>query len=157
MKLYSMMYTQCLPLSLEEAWSFFSSPTNLQKITPPKLDFTITSDLVKSMYAGMIITYRIKVLLGLPLTWVTEITQVREPHYFIDEQRFGPYRFWHHQHFFREIENGVEMKDIVHYALYGSFFGSLIHKVVVQKELEDIFRFREKKLESLFGKIVSSR
>ena len=108
---------QRLPISVPEAWSFFSDPRNLPRITPPSLGLEVTSDLPGKMYPGMIVTYRVRPIPGVPVDWVTEITHVREPSLFVDEQRFGPYRFWHHEHHFREVEGGVEMVDLVLYAL----------------------------------------
>src|SRR6188768_892606 len=112
MKIYSLSRTQVLPISPEEAWKFFSSPENLLKITPGNMGFTILyASGGNRMYAGKIITYRIKVLPLYTTTWVTEITHLDEPHYFVDDQRFGPYALWHHQHHFKKVEHGVEMTD----------------------------------------------
>ena len=104
-----------IPITLTEAWSFFGQPENLAVITPPSLGLRVTSPPHEPMYSGMIINYTVSPILGLALPWVTEISHCREPHFFVDEQRLGPYRFWHHQHHFREVAEGVEMRDIVHY------------------------------------------
>jgi ligand-binding SRPBCC domain-containing protein len=149
MKLFSFEATQQLPIPLQEAWDFFSTPGNLKEITPPHMGFEITSGTPGKMYAGQMISYVVKPIAGIPLTWVTEITHVREPYYFVDEQRSGPYKIWHHEHLFRETNGGVEMRDLVHYALPA--FGSLMNKIFVRKELEKIFSFRKAKLEALFG------
>jgi len=119
MKSYHINFKQNLPISLAEAWDFFSSPLNLSKITPQDMTFKVTSDLNENtkMYPGMIITYKVSPLFGINLNWMTEITQVMPEKYFIDEQRFGPFKFWHHQHHFKSIPGGVEMTDILTYGL----------------------------------------
>jgi len=116
-QLFQIKQVQVLPIALAEAWTFFCDPRNLGAITPDWLCFDIRSEVPPCMYPGLIIEYRIKALAGLPMSWVTEITHVVAPNYFVDEQRFGPYRFWHQQHHFREVNEGVEMIDIVHYAM----------------------------------------
>lgn len=151
MKLYQLSRTQYLPISLEAAWQFFSSPNNLRLITPASLNFTITSDLPAKMYAGQLISYQVSPFLGIPVQWVTEITHVREPYYFVDEQRFGPYRMWHHQHIFTMTERGVEMQDLVHYVLPMGILGQLLHEVMIRKRLEEIFDFRYRILTERFG------
>ncbi|GFO55235.1 SRPBCC domain-containing protein [Geomonas sp. Red276] len=142
--------TQVIATTLAEAWRFFSRPDNLATITPPSMAFRVTSAPQQTMYPGMIITYKVSPVSGLPLTWVTEITHVEEPSFFVDEQRIGPYRFWHHQHHFREVEGGVEMRDIVHYQLP---FGPLALPVtwLVKRRLEGIFEYRVQAVERLFG------
>lgn len=106
------------------------------------------------VYAGQIIEYKVKPLLGIPVYWMTEITQVKDQEYFIDEQRFGPYRLWHHQHHFREIPGGVEMTDIVHYKIPLGLIGRLANRLFVRKKLEKIFHYRFGKVEELFGKFL---
>ena len=106
------------------------------------------------MYAGMILTYRVSPFLGIKLKWVTEITHVKEKEYFIDEQRIGPYSLWHHQHKIEVVENGVLMSDIISYKPPFGFFGSLINSVIIKKQLCEIFEYRRKALEKVFGKIV---
>lgn len=149
MKLYSLHRSQTLPMTLDEAWSFFSDPRNLALITPPSLNFRVTSELPASMYPGMIITYTVTPILNIPWKWVTEITHVAEPHYFVDEQRFGPYRFWHHEHHFRETAEGVEMMDLVIYGLPYGIAGK-IALPVIRKRLDGIFDFRRIWLEKRF-------
>lgn len=151
MKLHRMQKTQELPLTIEEAWSFFSDPRNLGQITPPSLGFRMTSpDIASEIHAGMIITYRIKPLPLVSLDWVTEITQARRPYLFIDEQRFGPYRFWHHQHHFEETATGVRTTDLVHYALPFGPLGRAAHSLVVHRQLRQIFEYRREALATLF-------
>lgn len=154
MNFYSIKRTHLLPISITEAWDFFSSPKNLQKITPPDMGFIITSDKTdaEKMYAGQIITYIIKPMLGIPVKWMTEITHVKEGEYFIDEQRFGPYKLWHHRHSFKQTPNGVEMTDVVNYVLPFGFIGSIAHALFVRKRVEYIFEYRKKVLDEMFVK-----
>ena len=146
--------TQTVPVSLEEAWGFFSDPRNLALITPPSLGFKIrTADLPAHVYEGLIITYTVTPLLNVPLKWVTEITHVREGEFFVDEQRMGPYAFWHHQHHFRAVDGGVEMRDIVHYAAPFGPLGDLAVRFQVRPKLAEIFRYRARVLERRYGKM----
>jgi ligand-binding SRPBCC domain-containing protein len=151
MRLFSLRTRQAVPIALDEAWAFFSDPRNLPAITPPSLGFEVTSELPDRMYAGLIISYRVRPLLGVPVTWVTEITHVDEPHHFVDEQRFGPYRFWHHQHHFRAIEGGTELLDIVHYAPPVSPTSVWVDRWMIAPKLKHIFEFRRQALERRFG------
>jgi ligand-binding SRPBCC domain-containing protein len=142
---------QQLPIGLQEAWEFFSNPANLKLITPPYMGFDILNEsLPGKIYPGMIIHYRVKPLLSIPMKWVTEITQVDPMHYFIDNQKSGPYTYWHHQHFFREIKAGVEMVDIVNYKAPFGVFGRVAEKTIVAKKVAEIFEFRKGRLEQLF-------
>ena len=152
-KIYSIKTVQNMPISLDEAWEFFSRPDNLKDITPSNLGFNIISKHHgERMYAGQIIEYIVKPILGIPLYWMTEITQVANHQYFIDEQRFGPYSLWHHQHHFKEIEGGVEMTDIVHYKIPFWFLGEIAHALFVKKQVKNIFEYRFIATESKFGK-----
>jgi len=153
MKPYQVTFTQKLPITLSEAWDFFSSPLNLAKITPEDMAFTVTSNFSASekMYPGMIITYKVAPVLGIKLNWMTEITQIMEGKYFIDEQRFGPYKFWHHQHHFKAVEGGTEMLDILTYGLPMGIFGQIANQVYVANKLQQIFSYRKKKVIELFG------
>lgn len=152
-KVYSLKTVQNLPVSLEKAWDFFSRPDNLKEITPSNLGFNIISrHQGDRMYAGQIIEYKVSPLLGIPLYWMTEITQVENLKYFIDEQRYGPYSLWHHQHHFKAIEGGVEMTDIVHYKVPFWFLGDIANVILVKSELRKIFDFRFRKAEDVLGK-----
>ena len=154
MSLKSKKCVQKLPISIQEAWNFFSSPLNLRAITPTEMGFTITSeDADAKMFPGMIISYTVRPLLGIPIEWVTEITQVKEHEYFIDEQRFGPYSFWHHKHFFKAVDGGTEITDVVHYKIPLGPIGELASILFVEKKLNTVFNYRVKKLEELFGKM----
>jgi len=150
-KVYSIKTVQRIPVSLAKAWEFFSSPANLKNITPADLGFQIVSKHHGSkMYSGQIIEYRVKPVLGIPIYWMTEITHVETEKFFVDEQRFGPYTMWHHQHHFHEIPGGVEMTDIVHYKIPLWFLGDWAHALFVKKQLQDIFAFRHRKVEEFF-------
>ncbi|MGE5812416.1 MAG: SRPBCC family protein [Ignavibacteria bacterium] len=150
MKLFLLKTSQTIPLSIDEAWNFFSNPGNLSKITPPWLNLKITSELPEIMYEGMIISYKVYPFLGIPSSWITEITSVNEKNFFIDEQRFGPYKFWHHQHHFKEVNEGVEMEDIVHYAIPFDPFSRVLNNFVVEKKIKKIFEFRKEVIKKLF-------
>ena len=150
MKTFRLTRRQILPTDLEIAWRFFSDPSNLRLITPPWLDFRITSRVPERIYPGLIITYRIRPLAGIAVPWVSEITHVEPPRFFVDEQRQGPYRFWHHQHRLREEAGGVEKADLVHYGLPGGLIGIGLHAVLIRRKLDEIFRFRYHALRRVF-------
>ena len=154
MKSYHLTFQQKLPISIAEAWNFFSSPLNLAEITPTEMAFKVTSSFDENdkMYPGMIITYIVSPIAGINLNWMTEITQVSHEKYFIDEQRFGPFKFWHHQHHFKTIPNGVEMTDILTYGLPLGVIGQMAHGIFVKNRLKEIFNYREKRVIELFGK-----
>lgn len=152
MRIHRLEQRQRLPISLETAWDYFSSPANLNEITPPELGFRITSPPEPAMYEGQIITYRVKVAPLIWIGWVTEIKSVVARRTFIDEQRFGPYKFWHHRHVFEETDGGVIMTDVVHYAMPFGCFGALAHVLFVRSKLKRIFDFRRRMLEERFGK-----
>ena len=151
MKVHRLQRIQRLPVGLSEAWDFFSSPKNLDLITPQDLEFRITSDIPSKMYQGAIICYRVTPLLHIPVTWVTEIAHISEPHFFVDRQLIGPYRLWYHEHRFREVGGGIEIEDILHYALPFGSLGSLMNSLIVQKKLQKIFDFRRSALINRFG------
>lgn len=151
MKLYTTKSKQNLPISLEQAWDFISDPKNLAVITPDSMGFKTLSGDDRKMFAGQIIHYTITPLLGMKMQWVTEITHVQDKSFFVDEQRYGPYKFWHHKHFLKEIPGGVEMEDIVHYKLPMGILGDLAHPFLVKPKLKEIFDYRQKKLVELFG------
>ena len=151
MKLYMKKSIQKLPIPLQEAWDFISNPKNLEVITPTEMGFHTISGDDKKMFPGQIIHYTITPLFGIKMQWVTEITHVKDNEFFVDEQRFGPYSFWHHKHFLKEIPGGVEMEDIVHYKVPMGILGQLVHPFLVKPELDKIFEYRRKKLIALFG------
>ena len=153
MKIYHLEQKQLLNETIEKVWDFLSTPKNLDEITPKDMKFEITSSLPPKIHSGLIITYKIEVFPLIKYNWVTEIKSVVSNHYFIDEQRFGPYRFWHHQHKI-EIYNGKSlMTDTIYYALPFGWFGKLLHKIFIRKKLEQIFQFRYEYLDKKFNKI----
>ena len=153
MKTYLLKTEQAIPISLDKAWDFFSSPLNLAKITPDGMGFKVTSEYSAEtkMYAGMIITYKITPLFGIKMDWMTEITHVKDGEYFVDEQRFGPYALWHHEHHFKEIKGGVIMNDILNYAIPYGPIGRIANSILVKKQVTKIFAYREKAIEKMFG------
>ena len=151
MKIFKLKYSQKLPISLNEAWDFLSSPNNLELITPKSIDFNITDWDKKKAYPGQIIRYTVKPILGIKINWVTEITHVRGKEYFVDEQRFGPYTFWHHKHFIKEIEGGVIMEDVIHYKPPFGLIGVLLNFLFINSKLNSIFKHRELELIKTFG------
>jgi len=151
MTIHTLEQEQRFPITLEAAWDFFSSPRNLDEITPGDLGFKIVSLPGDKMYEGQIITYKVMIFPGIWMPWVTEIKSVDEGHAFVDEQRFGPYKFWHHRHTFEAIPGGVLMRDLVHYGLGFGPFGAIAHKVFVGPKLKTIFNFRKAELTRKFG------
>ena len=151
MKIHTLRQEQILPITLDEAWDFFSSPANLDEITPGDLGFEITSPPGGKMFEGQIITYRVKIAPAIWVPWVTEIKCVDEGRSFVDEQRFGPYKFWHHRHQFEPVDGGVLMTDLVHYGLSFGPLGALAHCLFVRRKLEWVFAFRKQVLELRFG------
>jgi ligand-binding SRPBCC domain-containing protein len=150
MKIHRLTRTQFLPISLEDAWAFFATPRHLQAMTPGFLHFRILSPVPEAMYPGLIITYRIAAVAGIPMTWVTEIKHVEQQLRFVDEQRSGPFRFWFHEHRFAAVAGGVTMEDIVHYIMPWGWLGELVHAVFIRRRLNAIFDFRREYLASLW-------
>ncbi len=148
---YRLRTKQNLPISKKDAWEFLSNPKNLKTITPEYMSFDILSGADRKMFPGQIIQYIVTPVLGIKTNWVTEITHVLDNEYFVDEQRFGPYALWHHKHFIKEIEGGVEMEDIIDYKIPFGLLGRLVHPILVKPKLEEIFEYRRKKLVELFG------
>lgn len=151
MKLHTLIRKQNIYAELSGVWEFFSSPLNLAKITPDWLNFVVITDVPKKMYPGMIIEYRVSPILGIPVKWITEITHVDEPFYFVDEQRFGPYKFWHHKHFFKQMDGYIEMIDQVDYIIPYGIFGEILYPYI-SKKLDAIFDYRYNIVESIFNK-----
>lgn len=152
MPFYQLRTEQFIKTDINNLWDFISSPENLKRITPEYMGFDITSDnLSGKMYEGMIISYKVSPLFGIKTTWVTEITHIREKEYFVDEQRIGPYKFWHHQHLLIEKEGGTMMQDIVSYSPPFGILGSIINKLVISKKLTQIFNYRRRALDKIFN------
>jgi ligand-binding SRPBCC domain-containing protein len=153
MKTYSLFRKQFLPIPVDNAWEFFSSPKNLSVITPKKMNFEILSmSGGEKMHTGQLINYKVTVFPFVRLKWVTEITGVSEPNQFIDEQRKGPYTLWRHTHRFKAVEGGIEMTDEVQYALPLGILGVLMHRLLVKGQVNAIFDYRFKVLERIFKK-----
>jgi len=153
MQTYSLRYEQIIPISVNDAWEFFSSPLNLARITPPEMNFKVTSAYTANtkIYAGMIITYKVSPLWGIPLNWISEITHVKEKEYFVDEQLNGPYALWHHEHHFKPVDEGVHMTDMLTYALPYGFLGRMAYRLVVRQQLLAIFKYRKQAIIRIFG------
>jgi ligand-binding SRPBCC domain-containing protein len=149
--IYEINTKQKLPISKQEAWEFLSDPKNLQEIMPDDMGFEIISGADKKMFTGQILQYKVTPLPGFKTKWVTEITHVEKPDYFVDIQLYGPYALWHHKHFIHEIDGGVEVEDLVHYKLPLGALGRLMHPLVVKPKLNQIFKAREAKMIEKFG------
>jgi ligand-binding SRPBCC domain-containing protein len=148
--MYQLKRQQLVKTDMATCWDFFSSPGNLQKITPKYMGFDVLTEVPEKMYEGLMIEYRVRPLLGIPMNWITEITHVKEHHFFVDEQRKGPYRIWHHEHHFETVDNGVLMSDIVSYELPFGILGKIAHPILVQRKLNEIFDFRFEIVEEIF-------
>lgn len=152
MAFYQFKKHQKINASIDKVWDFISSPVNLKEITPDYMGFDIISeDLPEKMYAGMIISYMVSPILGIKTNWVTEITQIRDKEYFIDEQRVGPYALWHHQHIIEPIKNGVLMTDIVSYQPPLGILGALANSLIIRNKLKEIFDYRTQAVDERFG------
>ena len=142
---------QFVKTDLQTCWDFFSSPANLKRITPSYMGFDVKTEVPAQMYEGLIIAYKVKPVLGIPVEWVTEITHVKDKSFFVDEQRKGPYTMWHHEHHFKEVDGGVEMTDIVSYIIPLGLIGKMVHPFIVKPKLVEIFAYRFKIVEEVFG------
>ncbi|MBI9071526.1 MAG: SRPBCC family protein [Melioribacteraceae bacterium] len=149
MKVHKLNYETLIETNIEKCWDFFSNPNNLQKITPPEMKLKPIEEIKSKTYEGQIVTYKVYIFGFIPFTWVTEISSLENKKYFVDEQRFGPYKFWHHMHEFIEAENGVKMIDTINYILPFGILGNLVNKLLVSNQLKEIFSFREKKLKEI--------
>jgi ligand-binding SRPBCC domain-containing protein len=149
--MYQLKRTQFIKSDIQTCWDFFSSPKNLKLITPPYMGFEVKVDLPEKMYEGLMIEYTVKPLMGIPMSWITEIKTVKENEFFVDEQRKGPYTIWHHEHHFKQVEGGIEMTDIVSYVIPLGIFGKIAHPIIVRKKLEEIFAYRFQKVEEIFN------
>lgn len=153
MQLYQLHAKQCIKTDIQTAWEFLSDPKNLQRITPEAMGFNILAGADRKMFPGQVIHYTVRPFPGVTTKWVTEITHVENGKYFVDEQRFGPYALWHHKHFIKEIEGGVEMEDIIDYKIPFGILGQMVHPILVKPQLKKIFAHREKALKELFGQL----
>jgi len=148
--MYQIRYKQFVPTDLDTCWDFFSSPKNLKEITPDYMGFIVKNQIPEKMYEGLMIEYTVTPILKIPMNWITEITHVTDKRYFVDEQRKGPYKIWHHEHHFKAVEGGVEMEDILTYELPLGFLGKIAHTMFVKSKVKEIFEYRNKKVEEIF-------
>lgn len=150
--IYTLKVEQEIEVGLEKAWAFFSDPNNLSKITPPSMGFNITSEPTNKVYPGQIITYIVNPFPMVPTNWVTEITQVKEQEFFIDEQRVGPYTMWHHEHFFEKIsETRTLIIDKISYQVPLGILGRLVEPFLVRPQLKKIFNYRQEVIEKVLN------
>lgn len=150
--IYSLKVEQTLNASIDEAWDFFSTPKNLQEITPDDIGFKIQQLDGDEMYEGQIISYRIKLFPIYSTNWVTEIKHITPQVSFVDEQLFGPYKLWHHRHHFQEIDGKIIMTDHVHFKLPFGIIGRLFYPIIVKPKLKKIFRHRFEFVENKFNR-----
>jgi|GEM_PF-96527 len=150
MKVHRLEKTILIKADIEAVWKFFSNPANLNEITPADMKFEILFKQPVPMYTGQMIAYNVRPVMNIPMRWVTEITHCEKQKYFVDEQRIGPYRLWHHEHHFKSTNEGVLMTDILHYALPMGMLGQLFAGNFVRKKVEGIFEYREKVITDLF-------
>jgi ligand-binding SRPBCC domain-containing protein len=151
MGVYTLKASQKIPASKEEVWDFISSPKNLKEITPDYMGFEIQTKLPEKMYPGMMIQYKVSPILGIKMTWVTEITHVEHEKFFVDEQRVGPYSMWHHQHHIQEIPGGILMEDIIDYQPPMGLLGDIANSLFIARQLDEIFAYRKEAVEKRFG------
>ena len=152
MGIYKLIRQQYIQADIDTVWLFFSNPANLAKITPPDMRFKTTSGPVSGeIYPGQIITYKVSPLFGIPLSWMTEITEVVKNELFVDEQKRGPYKLWQHKHYFEQKGSGVLMTDIVQYELPFFLLGRLAHTLFIKRRLAHIFDYRHRQVEQLFN------
>ena len=153
MQVFKLYREQILPIPKEQCWEFFSKPQNLKKITPDYMGFDIVEGGDGPMYAGQIIIYTVSPIFNLKITWVTEITHVRDGDFFVDEQRFGPYKLWHHKHYFESVPGGTKCIDEVHYLPPMGPLAPLLNRFCIEKKLKQIFDYRQNYLRETFGEL----
>jgi len=149
--MYSLHQEQYLNAPIEELWQFISHPANLNKITPPELDFTIVSDVPEVMRDGLLIQYDVKLPLLGHSEWVTEIKHIVPGKEFVDEQRIGPYNFWYHHHKLEETEKGTKMTDHVSYQPPFGPIGKVVNTLLIRSKLEEIFGYRKQVLNERYN------
>ncbi len=149
--MYQFKRTQLIKTDLQTCWEYFSAPANLRTITPDYIDFQVHTAVPEPLYEGLIIKYSIRPILGIRLTWISEIRKFEKGVYFVDEQRKGPYNLWHHEHHFKEVAGGIEMTDLISYRMPFGFIGKFVHWLFIRKQLEDIFDYRARKADELFN------
>jgi ligand-binding SRPBCC domain-containing protein len=138
-------------MTIQDAWSFFSSPYHLNDITPDFFHVTITSKVPEKIYAGLMISYQMKAVFGIPMNWLSEVSHCDEPKRFVYEQRIGPFKFWSHEVCLTQQQNGLLLEDIMFYAMPVGWLGQLINTVLIADKLNRIFDTRHTYLQSKFG------
>lgn len=151
MTVHHIHHRQRLKMTGQQAWDFFSSPDFLNDITPDFFHVRIDSEVPDSIYAGLLICYRMRAVFGLPMTWVSDISHCDEPHYFVYRQLLGPFKFWSHEVRIDSIDEGVDVQDIVYYAMPFGPLGELFHKLFIGNRLRRIFSHRALCLEQKWG------
>jgi ligand-binding SRPBCC domain-containing protein len=151
MKIYQLYRQQTLNMTIQDAWSFFSSPYHLNDITPDFFHVTITSKVPEKIYAGLMISYQMKAVFGIPMNWLSEVSHCDEPKRFVYEQRIGPFKFWSHEVCLTQQQNGILLEDIMFYAMPVGWLGQLINTVLIADKLNRIFDTRHTYLQSKFG------
>jgi len=142
-----------IPIPLDEAWDFFTNPRNLAKLTPKEMNFRhVFEPDAERVYKGMYLVYKVSPIGGIPLTWVTEITEVLPKKRFVDDQINGPFAKWHHIHEFEDRGDQTLIRDILYYEMPLGFLGSMAHWLFAKKQVAQIFSFRKERMEELFGK-----
>jgi ligand-binding SRPBCC domain-containing protein len=142
MQIHQLYRRQELNMALAEAWDFFSSPHHLNDITPAFFHVEITSGVPPKIYAGLMIGYRMKAVFGIPMAWLSEISHCDEPKRFVYQQRLGPFKFWSHEVCLTETGQGVQLEDIVFYAMPFGWLGDLFNRWLIADRLERIFDAR---------------
>lgn len=150
MQPYLLEREQFIPRPLDEVFAFFARPENLERITPPSVQFRILTPSPIAMRAGAVFDYVIR-LRGLPMRWTTLISDYEPPHRFVDVQLRGPYSFWHHTHTFEAVPGGTRIVDEVRYLLPFGPLGSLVHGLFVRRDIHGIFRYRQQIIPACFG------
>lgn len=151
MKIYQLYRQQTLTMTVQDAWSFFSSPYHLNDITPDFFHVTITSKVPEKIYAGLMISYQMKAVFGIQMSWLSEVSHCDEPKRFVYEQRIGPFKFWSHEVCLTEQQNGILLEDIMFYAMPLGWLGQLINRALIADKLERIFDTRHAYLQNKFG------
>ena len=146
---------QHITAPMDKVWPFFANPKNLALLTPSDMKFRILDQLPDEIENGLVVRFKVNVL-GIPVNWTSLIQRTTEPGYFNDLQVEGPFNFWYHQHYFKEVEGGVEVKDRLYYLPPFGFIGKLFHPLIVKRKLIETFEYRYHKINELFGNAKSA-
>ena len=150
LRFHTLRREQWIPSPIDEAFAFFADAHNLEEISPPWVGFKILSMSHESISEGTEIRYRLR-LHGIPIHWLTEIRCWRPPHLFVDVQKSGPYKLWHHTHRFEAHGDRTKMIDVVRYALPFGIIGRIAHTLKVREDVRQIFDYRRKRVDKLFA------